>query len=103
METNVVFHDGLVMYRLKKEEDWKEITPQQKITGNFYLKVDKNAWILLNINNQEIFIDKPELEISMVDYLKNYKSNNSDKQTNGILELCQGIKRGFKLGLKEAA
>ena len=40
-------------------------------------------------------VDKPELEISMVDYLKNNKSNNSDKQTNGILELCQGIKRGF--------
>ena len=47
----------------------------------------------MNINNQEIFIDKPELEISMVDYLKNNKSNNSDKQTNGILELCQGIKK----------
>ena len=69
LETNVVFHDGLVMYRLKKRKT-EEITPQQKITGNFYLKVDKNAWILLNINNQEIFIDKPELEISMVDYLK---------------------------------
>ena len=95
LETNVVFHDGIVMYKLKKEEDWKEITPQQKITGNFFLKVYKNAWILLNINNQEIFIDKPELEISMVDYLKNNKSNNSEKQTNVILELCQGIKRGF--------
>ena len=58
----------------------------------------------MNINNQEIFIDKPELEISMVDYLKNYKFNNSDKQTNGILELCQGIKRGFNpvLGIERS-
>ena len=94
LETSVIFHDGLVKYKFKKEDDWKEIIPQQKITGNFYLKVDKDAWILLNINNQEILIEE-ELETSLVDYLKNNKSNNSDKQTNGILELCQGIERGF--------